>query len=48
MYPALTITGLEHQGDNGGVITSATIHNQHGELVLVGRHTYLLRRQQAH
>ncbi|MCX4460977.1 MaoC family dehydratase (plasmid) [Streptomyces sp. NBC_01340] len=48
MYPALTITGLEHQGDNGVVITSATIHNQRGELVLSGRHKYLLRRQQAH
>ncbi|MGW1501130.1 MaoC family dehydratase [Streptomyces mirabilis] len=47
MYPALTITGLEHQGDNGVVITSATIHNQRGELVLSGRHKYLLRRQQA-
>lgn len=47
MYPALTVTGLEHQGDNGVVITSATIHNQRGELVLSGRHKYLLRRQQA-
>ncbi|MGW1760045.1 MaoC family dehydratase [Streptomyces mirabilis] len=47
MYPALTITGLEHQGDDGVVITSATIHNQRGELVLSGRHKYLLRRQQA-
>ncbi|MFF3576044.1 MaoC family dehydratase [Streptomyces mirabilis] len=47
MYPALTVTGLEHQGDDGVVITSATIHNQRGELVLSGRHKYLLRRQQA-
>ncbi|MEE1810314.1 MaoC family dehydratase [Streptomyces sp. BE133] len=45
LYPALTITGLEPQGDNGVVVTAATIHNQRGELVLSGRHKYLLRRQ---
>lgn len=45
LYPALTITGLEHQDDNGVVVTAATIHNQRGELVLSGRHKYLLRRR---
>ncbi|MEU6497326.1 MaoC family dehydratase [Streptomyces sp. NPDC046984] len=46
LYPALTITGLQPQGENGFVATAATIHNQHGELVLTGQHKYLLRRQQ--
>jgi acyl dehydratase len=45
LYPALTITGLEPEGDRGVVVTAATIHNQRGELVLSGRHKYLLRRQ---
>ncbi|WP_405752660.1 hypothetical protein OHA19_33950 [Streptomyces sp. NBC_00012] len=45
LYPALTITGLEPQGDNGVVVTAATIHNHRGELVLSGQHKYLLRRQ---
>lgn len=45
LYPALTITGLEPQGDHGVVATAATIHNQRGELVLSGQHKYLLRRQ---
>jgi acyl dehydratase len=45
LYPALTITGLERQGDNGVVVTAATIHNQRGELVLSGQHKYLLRRR---
>jgi acyl dehydratase len=47
LYPALTITGLEPKGDNGIVITAATIHDQRGQLVLSGQHKYLLRRQQA-
>ncbi|MEW2619220.1 MaoC family dehydratase [Streptomyces sp. NPDC048106] len=45
LYPALTITGLEPDGDTGIVVTEATIHNQRGELVLSGQHKYLLRRQ---
>ncbi|MEU3862514.1 MaoC family dehydratase [Streptomyces sp. NPDC028722] len=44
LYPQLTITALEPQGENGIVVTEATIHNQRGELVLSGRHKYLLRR----
>ncbi|MFI6124876.1 MaoC family dehydratase [Streptomyces sp. NPDC051064] len=47
LYPALTITGLDHQGDDGVVITEATIHNQRGVLVLSGQHKYLLRRQRS-
>jgi hypothetical protein len=46
LYPALTITGLEPEGDNGIVVTASTIHNQRGEMVLSGQHKYLLRRQQ--
>ncbi|WP_236569916.1 hypothetical protein [Streptomyces mexicanus] len=44
LYPALTITGLEPDGDAGVVVTAATLHNQRGELVLSGHHKYLLRR----
>ncbi|MDT0616162.1 MaoC family dehydratase [Streptomyces lancefieldiae] len=47
LYPELTITELERRGDDGVVVTAATIHNQRGELVLSGQHKYLLRRQQA-
>ncbi|MFF5403811.1 MaoC family dehydratase [Streptomyces misionensis] len=45
LYPALTVTGLDPRGDDGVVTTAATIHNQRGELVLSGRHKYLLRRR---
>ncbi|MGW1161990.1 MaoC family dehydratase [Streptomyces sp. NPDC002519] len=44
LYPALTITALEPQGETGVVVTAATVHNQRGELVLSGQHKYLLRR----
>lgn len=43
LYPALEIVSLTPQGDKGLVETSATIHNQHGELVLLGTHKYLLK-----
>lgn len=33
-------------GDAGQVTTRATIHNQHGQLVLDGEHTYLLKTAQ--
>jgi acyl dehydratase len=46
LYPALEIIRLEPQGATGVVETSATIYNQRGELVLDGRHKYLLRTQQ--
>jgi|ERR1700728_5403359 acyl dehydratase len=42
LYPQLEITGLAPHGDAGQVRTRATIHNQHGQLVLDGAHTYLL------
>ncbi|MGW1604391.1 MaoC family dehydratase [Streptomyces eurythermus] len=45
LYPALTVTALDTRGDDGVVTTSATIHNQRGELVLSGQHKYLLRRR---
>lgn len=44
LYPALTITALEPQGEIGIVVTAATIHNQRGELVLSGQHKYSLHR----
>lgn len=42
LYPALEIVELTVHGDTGVVTTAATIHNQHGELVLSGHHTYTL------
>jgi acyl dehydratase len=47
LYPALTIIGLEPNGDDGIVVTAVTVHNQRGQLVLPGQHEYLLRRQRA-
>jgi hypothetical protein len=47
LYPALTIIGLESNGDDGIVVTAVTVHNQRGQLVLSGQHKYLLRRQRA-
>ncbi|TDN36773.1 dehydratase [Hymenobacter sp. UV11] len=43
LYPALQITDLIPRGATGTVVTAATVHNQRGELVLSGQHTYLLR-----
>jgi acyl dehydratase len=43
LYPALEITNLTPQGDTGLVTTKVTIHNQRGELVLLGEHKYLLK-----
>lgn len=37
LYPALTITGLEPKDGNGIVVTAATVHNQHRQLVLSGQ-----------
>ncbi|MFD7176183.1 hypothetical protein [Streptomyces sp. NPDC059929] len=36
-YPALTVTGLESKDGNGVVVTAATVHNQHRQLVLSGQ-----------
>jgi acyl dehydratase len=43
LYPALQIIALNPQGNTGIVETTATIHNQNGELVLSGTHKYLLK-----
>jgi acyl dehydratase len=43
LYPALTVTELKPQRTTGVVAMQATVHNQSGELVLEGRHVYLLR-----
>ena len=46
LYPQLEITALAPHGGAGQVTTRATIHNQHGQLVLDGEHTYLLKTAQ--
>ncbi|MEQ1755202.1 MAG: MaoC family dehydratase [Micropepsaceae bacterium] len=43
LYPALIVTELVCQRTTGLVTMSATVHNQRSELVLDGRHVYLLR-----
>jgi acyl dehydratase len=42
LYPQLEIIKLRTEGDTGIVTTRATVHNQRGELVLDGEHTYSL------
>jgi len=43
LYPQLEVIKLTTQDDTGVVTTRATVHNQRGELVLDGEHTYSLR-----
>ncbi|MGH6872481.1 MAG: MaoC family dehydratase [Rhizomicrobium sp.] len=43
LYPALEIVELAPQKTTGLVTMRATVHNQHGALVLDGVHKYLLR-----
>ncbi|WBO21816.1 MaoC family dehydratase [Sphingomonas abietis] len=43
LYSALEIVSLTPMGDRGEVKTDVTVHNQDGDLVLKGSHTYLLR-----
>ena len=43
LYPQLEIIKLITQGHTGVVTTRATVHNQRGELVLDGEHTYSLK-----
>src|ERR1700746_3276451 len=43
LYPQLEVTKLMTQEDTGIVTTRATVHNQRGELVLDGEHTYSLK-----
>jgi len=45
LYSALEITALLPQRTTGVVVMRATVHNQRGELVLDGRHKYLLRKR---
>ena len=44
LYPKLEIVEVTPQRTTGLVVMRATIHNQSGELVLDGKHTYLLRK----
>jgi acyl dehydratase len=44
LYPKLEITEIKPQRTTGIVVMRATIHNQAGEMVLDGQHTYLLRK----
>ncbi len=43
LYPALEIVELTRQKTTGIVAMRASVHNQHGDLVLDGVHKYLLR-----
>jgi len=43
LYSQLVIVELETTNGTGEVTTSVTVHNQRGEIVLRGEHTYLLR-----
>jgi acyl dehydratase len=43
LYPASEVIDLTPQGDTGVVTTKVTIHNQEGDLVLLGEHKYLLK-----
>jgi len=43
LYPALIVSELKPQRTTGVVTMQASVHNQRGELVLDGRHIYLLR-----
>jgi acyl dehydratase len=43
LYPELAIVELVPQRTTGVVAMRATVHNQHGELVLDGTHRYLLK-----
>jgi acyl dehydratase len=43
LYSQLVIVSLEEVDGKGVVTTSATVHNQRGEIVLRGEHQYLLR-----
>ncbi|HWD50368.1 MAG TPA: MaoC family dehydratase [Rhizomicrobium sp.] len=42
LYPALEITELTPQRTTGVITMRATVHNQHGALVLDGTHKYLV------
>lgn len=44
LYPLLEIAELKPQRTTGLVVMRSSVHNQRGERVLEGSHTYLLRR----
>jgi len=45
LYSALEITELLPQRTTGVIVMCATVHNQHGVLVLDGTHKYLIRKR---
>ncbi len=45
LYPVLTVDELSPNRSSGVVGLRSTIHNQKGEMVLEGRHRYLLRKR---
>jgi acyl dehydratase len=45
LYPMLEIAALTPQRSTGVVTLAATIHNQKGELVLIGEQKILLRKR---
>jgi acyl dehydratase len=47
LYPCLEVDELSPNRTTGVVGLASTIHNQHGALVLEGRHRYLLRKRAA-
>lgn len=44
LYPELEIVELKPQRTTGVVVMAARVHNQDGEMVLEGQHTYLLKK----
>ncbi len=42
VYPCLTVDELSHNRSTGVIGLASTVHNQHGVLVMEGRHRYLL------
>lgn len=45
LHPSLTVEALQAQRSTGLLTLRSELRNQHGELVLEGRHTYLIRRR---
>jgi len=45
VYPMLTVSALKPQRTTGVAILRSTVHNQRGELVLEGKHKYLIKKR---
>lgn len=45
IYPELEVAALEPKGTTGLLTFAARLHNQRGELILDGEHTYLIKRR---